>query len=389
MNVAFIPVRGGSKSIHLKNIRMLCGRPLVYWVLKAASKCEFIDYIYVATDSDEIKWAVKSMDLPKVVVIGRSAENATDIASTESAMLEFSDKYNFDNIILIQATSPLLSTEDLYNGIQLYNQDNVDGVLSAVRQKRFHWKIDEEGFARADNYDVFHRPRRQEFEGYWVENGAFYITAKERLLKYKNRISGNIKICEMCEESLWEIDEPQDWFMIEQLLNQRIGKKRKRFISEIKMFLTDCDGCLTDGGMYYSENGDELKRFNTLDGMGFSLLREHHIVTGIITGEDQMLNRRRAEKLNIDILKMGVKDKLQSIRELAMEYGIEVENIAYVGDDINDLEAVQNVGYGCSVSNGIEAVKKVAKYVSHLAGGQGAVREIIDVILEDSNDCRL
>lgn len=389
MNVAFVPVRGGSKSIPLKNIRELCGRPLVYWVLKAASDCTDIDYIYVATDNSEIKQVVESLDLPKVIVIGRSAETATDNASTESAMIEFADKYCFDNIILIQATSPLLRAEDLHKGINLYNQKDVDSVISAVRQKRFNWKMNKKGIATADNYDVFHRPRRQEFEGYWVENGAFYITSKERLQKYKNRISGNITICEMSEESLCEIDEPQDWFMIEQLLNQRIRREKMKDIPPIRMFLTDCDGCLTDGGMYYSEDGNELKRFSTLDGMGFELLREHNIITGIITGENQMLNKRRAKKLNVDILEMGIENKLQNIRDLSIRYGIDLANILYVGDDINDLQAVMNVGYGCSVCNGMEPVKRAAKYVSRKAGGQGAVREIIDWILEANYDCRL
>lgn len=222
MNVAFIPVRGGSKSIPLKNIRELCGKPLVYWVLKAASGCPQIDCIYVSTDSEQIKNVVEAFQLPRVVVIGRSPKTATDTASTESAMLEFADRYRFDHIVLVQATSPLLTSEDLTRGFERYSSKETDSVLSAVIQKRFHWKMEENGFFAPDNYDVYRRPRRQEFEGYWVENGAFYITSRESLLKSKNRISGNIRVCEMSEESLWEIDEPVDWFVIEQLLQRRL-----------------------------------------------------------------------------------------------------------------------------------------------------------------------
>lgn len=82
------------------------------------------------------------------------------------------------------------------------------------------------------------------------------------------------------------------------------------------MFLTDCDGCLTDGGMYYSENGDELKKFSTLDGLGMRLMREKGILCGIVTGENTKLVARRAEKLHLDILKMGIKDKLAVVKEL-------------------------------------------------------------------------
>ena len=158
MNVAFIPVRGGSKSIPLKNIRLINNKPLVYWVMKAANNCDYIDKIYVATDSDKIRETVENIcfskdeSFKKVCVIGRSKESATDVASTESAMLEFAERYEFDNIVLIQATSPLLTSEDLNNGFKEFFKENTDSVLSVVRQKRFYWEVDDRGFAYATNY---------------------------------------------------------------------------------------------------------------------------------------------------------------------------------------------------------------------------------------------
>lgn len=379
-NVAFIPVRGGSKSIPLKNIRQIAGKPLVYWTSKAANDCTDIDQVFVATDSDLIRETVESFHLNKVHVIGRNESTATDTASTESAMLEFSDKYEFDNIVLVQATSPLLQASDLEGGFRLFQQKDTDSVLSVVKQKRFHWKIKEDGYAVSTNYDVFHRPRRQKFEGYLVENGAFYITSRNNLLKYQNRISGNIRAYEMDESTYFEIDEPSDWLIIEQ---QLLHRKRNAVteIPTIKMFLTDCDGCLTDGGMYYSENGDELKKFNTKDGMGFRLLREAGIITGIITSENREMNARRAEKLMLDELYQGVSDKVEVISRLCQKYGISPENVAYVGDDRNDLKALQYVGFGCTVNDAAAEVKGCVDYVSSLNGGQGAVREIIEVIL--------
>lgn len=379
MNVAFIPVRGGSKSIPLKNIREIAGKPLVYWTAKAANDCEEIDRVYIATDSDRIRETVEGFGLNKVYVIGRSVDSATDTASTESAMLEFAEKYVFDNIVLIQATSPLLTSADISGGFSEFSKPDTDSVLSAVRQKRFQWKIDETGFAVPVNYDVFHRPRRQEFDGYLVENGAFYIISRELLLESRNRLAGNVHVYEMDESSYLEIDEPNDWMIIERLLMARIKKAVE--IPEIKMFLTDCDGCLTDGGMYYSENGDELKKFNTLDGMGLQLLREKGILTGIITGEKRELNCRRSKKLNLDILEQGVRDKLDTVKQLCGKQGICLQNVAYIGDDINDLEVIKAVGFGCSVANGIHEVKSAAKYVTNKTGGYGAVREVADIIL--------
>ena len=226
MNVAFIPVRGGSKSIPLKNIKPICGKPLVYWTVKAACECKYIDIVYVATDSDKIKEVslrFKEEDplFHKLQVIGRSAESASDTASTESAMLEFADNYNFDNIVLIQATSPLLTSDALDKGFELFDSPETDSVLSVVRQKRFNWMTDKDGIAHPINYDVFHRPRRQEFDGYLVENGAFYITSREYLIKTKNRISGRIRAAEMDEDSFFEIDEPSDWIIIEALMKKK------------------------------------------------------------------------------------------------------------------------------------------------------------------------
>lgn len=388
MNIAFIPVRGGSKSIPLKNIKILCGKPLVYWTVKAACDCRYIDKVYVSTDSEKIRSVVESFQLydkldpfSKIEVVSRSAESASDTASTESAMLEFAEKYEFENIVLIQATSPLLASEDLDRGFEIFSEDNTDSVLSVVRQKRFCWKYDENGLAHSVNYDIFHRPRRQEFDGYLVENGAFYISSKENLLKSQNRISGNIKTVEMQGNTFFEIDEPDDWTAIETLMrkNQKI---KQEDIPEIKMLLTDCDGCLTDGGMYYSESGDELKKFNTRDGMGFALLRDRGILTGIITSEDVMLNRRRAEKLKLDILESGCKNKAEKVKELCKKYDVHLENVAYIGDDINDLEVMEMVGYGCCPADAMPQVREAAKFITKAKGGEGVIREVVERIIE-------
>lgn len=224
-DIAFIPVRGGSKSIPLKNIRPLCGRPLVYWTVKAACECGRLDRVFVSTDNEEIRLTVENFGLDKVTVVDRSAETASDTASTESAMLEFAERHEFENIVLIQATSPLLTASDLDKGFTLYDKPDCDSVFSAVRRYQFLWTGEPDGMAFPQNYDIYHRPRRQEYDGYLIENGAFYITSKERLITTGNRISGNIKAAEMDSNTIFEIDEPEDWIIMETLLRERIRKK--------------------------------------------------------------------------------------------------------------------------------------------------------------------
>lgn len=217
--VAFIPVRGGSKSIPLKNIKELAGQPLVYWTIDAAVNTPQIDKVYISTDSEDIKRVVSEYNKPnkeKIVVIDRSPETATDTASTESAMLEFANNYEFENIILIQATSPLLKSKDLEEAINKYPE--YDSMLSVVPQKRFIWNYNEDGSVSPTNYDFNSRPRRQDFDGFLVENGAFYITSKESFLRTGCRMEGKIGCQEMSEDAYYEIDEPSDWEVISHLI---------------------------------------------------------------------------------------------------------------------------------------------------------------------------
>ena len=388
--VAFIPVRGGSKSIPLKNIKPMCGKPLVYWTAAAAAGCRYIDEVYVATDSDAIKQAVEAMALPKVCVIGRSAESASDGASTESAMLEFAETREFDDIVLVQATSPLLSSDDLDRGFELYGRDDVDGVISVVEDKRFYWKRGDNG-AEPINYDVYARPRRQDFDGCFMENGAFYISSRSRLLESGNRVSGRLEVCPMPEDTAYEIDEPSDWEIIEILLSRKLAREAdagKPDTSDIKMLLTDCDGCLTDAGMYYTEDGGEFKKFNTRDGMAFGELRRAGYKVGIITGEDSQAARNRGAKLKADYIVSNCKDKLSAVREVCADAGLSLDEVAYVGDDINDVEILGAVGFACCPADAQPEAKAQADYVAKAVGGSGVIREISRILLgRASNAC--
>jgi len=381
--VAFIPVRGGSKSIPLKNIKELCGRPLVYWTAKAACEAQYVDKVYIATDSPEIKNTVESFSkedadlFSKLEVIGRSEENASDTASTESVMLEFAQKYEFDTMILIQATSPLLKGTDIDGGMEVFRTPGTDSVISLVRQKRFLWNLDNNAVTPS-NYDVFKRPRRQEFDGYLMENGAFYITSRAALLETKNRISGTIRPYVMAEETAVEIDEPDDFIILERLLQKRINSQQKEPIKNIKMIIMDCDGCLTDGGMYYSENGDELKKFNTKDGMEIARIHGEGIITGIITGETMKLNQRRADKLHMDFIKHGVKDKLAEFNQVCADYNVLPEEVLYIGDDVNDIPAMKKAGLCACPADAVKEVLNIADYIARKNGGNGAVRDIIE-----------
>lgn len=154
---------------------------------------------------------------------------------------------------------------------------------------------------------------------------------------------------------------------------------------KIKLFLSDVDGVMTDAGMYYTESGDELKKFNTHDGMGFTLLRRAGIKTGMITSEDTKMVERRATKLKMDYLYQGkfFGDKLSAALEICAKENITIQEVAYIGDDVNCISLLEAVGVAACPANALPAVKKI-KGIIHLdkKGGDGAVREFIDLLLD-------
>ena len=143
----------------------------------------------------------------------------------------------------------------------------------------------------------------------------------------------------------------------------------------------DVDGVLTDGGMYYSENGEVMKKFNTRDGMGIELLRKNGIIPAIITQEESKVVLKRAEKLKVEEVYIGIKDKLQVIGDLMVKYKLSLDEVAYIGDDINDLAVLKKVGLSFAPSDAIPEVKEVVHHALSRRGGEGAVREAIDFIL--------
>lgn len=147
---------------------------------------------------------------------------------------------------------------------------------------------------------------------------------------------------------------------------------------QIKLLALDVDGVMTDCGMYYSENGDELKKFNTRDGMGIQLLRDNGIKIAIITKEKTKIVERRAKKLNVDDLFQGADNKLLALEELKNKYDLDYSEIAYVGDDVNDIPVLKKVGISICPNDAITDVKKICEYVTKKEGGNGVIREIYE-----------
>ena len=150
---------------------------------------------------------------------------------------------------------------------------------------------------------------------------------------------------------------------------------------KIKLFAMDVDGVLTDGGMYYTEEGEVMKKFNTRDGMGIEFLRKSKLIPAIITKESSKIVIKRADKLKVEEVFIGVEDKLKVIEELANKYNLSFEEVAYIGDDINDLPVLEKVGLSFAPDDAVPEIRQIADYVTSKEGGEGAVREAVDFIL--------
>jgi len=377
--IAIIPLRKNSKGIPGKNKKKLVGRPLFCWVLAEAIFSN-LDEVYVFTDDTDIidfvnknyAWA------PKVKTLLRGDINASDTASTESAMVEFSEKinYDYDVLCLLQATSPLLLATNINKTLEKITKEGFDAALSVVKTQRFAWNSN----GKPQNYEVSKRPRRQDFEGLLIENGAVYATTKAAFSASKNRISGNIGVLEMPEDTLLEIDTETDWLLVEQLLMER--QKKQKETKKITHLVLDVDGVFTNGTVIYDKNGEMAKQFDMRDGMGLEILREHGVAVTVMTSEQSEIVAQRMKKLKIDDVHLGVKDKYALLKHLLKERNISLNNIAYMGDDVNDLANMCSAGWSLTPNNATEVVKLHSDVILSKDSGNGAIREACEFIMK-------
>jgi len=162
-------------------------------------------------------------------------------------------------------------------------------------------------------------------------------------------------------------------------LRESIKSKCKK----IKLVLTDVDGVLTDGGRYYSEKGEIVKRFHVRDGMGINILLRNGIKTAIVTKENSKIVKKWAKEMNISKTYSGIKNKEKELEKICKFYKILPDEVAFIGDDVNDIELMKKVGFSVTPSDGILQAKKIANYICKSSGGNGALREMIDVILKE------
>ena len=375
--VAVIPARGGSKGIPGKNLARVGGQPLVARAVQTAQRSRGISHVVVSTDSPDIAVVAEAAGAE---VVDRPADIAGDTATSESALLHALSALGPDNVppvtVLIQCTSPFIPHEALGRGIDLVARDETDVAFSVVPTHAFLWRPDPESWWGI-NHDKSFRPRRQDREPEFRETGAFYAMRTEGLLKHGHRFFGRVRGVEVPEATALEIDTPNDLALARSLAALLSTKERV----DVDALVTDFDGVHTDDTVIVDQDGRESVRVSRSDGMGVARLRDAGVIVMILSKETNSVVTARAQKLGVPVLQ-GVDDKAAALRQWMHETGLDPDRVAYLGNDVNDLPAMQLVGWPIAVSRSHESVLASARLTLHTSGGRGAIRDLAERIID-------
>lgn len=377
--VAIIPARGGSKGVPGKNILRVGGVPLVARAVSAARATPGIDRVVVTTDDDDIastaaEWGAE--------IVHRPAELAGDGASSESALVHALDELaargvDVGVLAFLQATSPFIDVAALSEAVRRVTAGEADSSFSAIETYGFLWRPTGQG-AVGINHDAAHRPRRQDREPHYLETGAFYVMDADGFRRAGHRFFGRIAIVEVPEETALEIDTPGQ-LELARVTAPLVQTERTDRV-DVDAVVTDFDGVHTDDTVGVTGDGVEQVRVSRSDGMGVRLLREAGIPVLILSTETDPVVSARARKLRVDVLQ-SQDDKAAALRRWADEQGIPLARIAYLGNDVNDLPALDLVGWPVAVPEAHPLVLAAARVVLDKQGGRGAVRDLAERVL--------
>lgn len=361
----------------------LAGKPLIAWTIEAALAAETIGEVIVSTDDPEIAEVSRRFGAR---VIDRPASLATDQASSESALLHVLDELEAsgqplpDCFAFLQCTSPLTTAEHIDGTIRAFRSEGADSALAVAPSHDFLWQPNEAGNWHGINHDKAVRLRRQDLKPEYVETGAVYVMKTSKFRKRKHRFFDRTTAYIQPEICRQEIDSPDDLAIVGQLLRRR-QKVPKLTLEQVAALVMDFDGVLTDDSVFVNQDGVESVRCDRGDGLGLEMLRKKGIPLFILSRENNPVVSARAKKLNIAVVQ-GTTRKAEILQDWAQKEGVELANTVYVGNDLNDLECLRLVGYPVAVCDAHPLVKETALWVLKRQGGRGAIRELVEMLLQ-------
>lgn len=382
MIVAIIPARGGSKGIPRKNIQPVAGKSLLAYTIEHALQTPAITRLIVSTDDPEIAAVAQQYGAE---VVWRPAEISGDTATSESALLHALDHlrdtegYEPELMVFLQATSPLRQPDGIQNAIETLQREQADSLFSACPVHGFIWRRDGEQLSSL-TYDYRHRPRRQDAPEDLIENGSIYVFKPWVLRQFNNRLGGKIAVYRMNVLDSFQVDEPADLELMEHLLALRRPRPKSPDLAAVRLLVLDFDGVMTDNRVLVDQNGTEAVWCHRGDGWGIARLKEAGVEVLVLSTETNPVVAARCRKLGIECIQ-GCDDKLSTLKAMVQQRSLGSEQVAYVGNDVNDLHCMRWVGVPIAVADAIPEVRAVSRLVTIRTGGQGAVREVCDLIL--------
>lgn len=362
------------------------------WVIEASIKARSIHRVIVTTDDPEYAAIARAYGAETPFL--RPAELASSTATSEAALihtlnwLDSNEGFLPEGIAFIQATSPLIQGHDLDTAADRLENEGYDVIFSATKSHSFLWNLGAGGNVDGINHDPDIRERRQDRPIEYRETGAFYLMRTNGFLAAGHRFFGNIGVSEIPADRSWEIDDLRDFKVCEALLEGRSSSEGNRrwvmdCFSSVDALVFDFDGVFTDDRVWVDQDGRESVACCRSDGLLLSKVRR--LLTGfhllILSSEKNPVVTARARKLDIPVIH-GVERKELALDQWLTGNGLRWNQVAYVGNERNDLVCLSRSKVGLAVANAHPDAKNVADFVLKQRGGDGAVREICTILLD-------
>lgn len=402
-----IPARYSSSRFPGKPLADILGKPMIQHVYEKAASIKNATVV-VATDDDRILSVVHSFG-------GKGMMTRPDHASGTDRLVEVMNEIDADLYINLQGDEPLVRVEDLELLIQAMTADTSIEVgtlyhaISAHQAKEPNTvKVVTSHSGRACYFSRSPIPfiRDKDRQASYKQHVGVYAYRKSILEKYTQLDESHIETVEQLEQLrlldsdvdiyAFEVmptgpgvDTPKDLEKVISILKGEQSDNEKSLLSNIELVITDIDGVLTDGGIYYDEHGECIKRFHVRDGLGIKLLQQAGVKVAVLSGRDSKALRKRLADLGIDIFNLGVKNKEVACKDIIKQVGTTKANTLYIGDDSIDLPAFISCGLAVTVADAPEYIKSQCDLILDTQGGFGAFRELADKILMEQGNFKL
>jgi N-acylneuraminate cytidylyltransferase len=382
--VAVILARSGSKGVPDKNLSLVGGLSLLARSVSAARSATGIDRVAVSTDSQAY---AKHARRYGAEVVMRPSSLATDEATSESALrhalgaLLTETSGLPDYTMLIQCTSPFTTSGDLAGLLRTITDTGADSAFTAVPFHHFVWRVDPDGRAEPVNHGGKRRQRRQDRPPEIMEDGGAYVMRTSLFMETLERFCGETVAHVVSRDWNLEIDSPTDLARARALSPLLEPYDPDARLAAVRLVIFDFDGVMTDNAVYVSQDGDETVRCHRGDGFGIARLQQAGVRTLILSKERNPVVSRRAEKLGVEVIQ-GQDDKKTVLTEWLRRQNLPREDVLYVGNDVNDLECMRLVGWSACPADAHPDVLSLCSIILSRPGGEGAVRELCDMLLK-------